>query len=703
MSAASDPPSRDGGGAPSCNHCGLPLKGVRHEGPAWCCSGCAVVDGLLVGGGDGRTGSDPLLARVALSAFLSMGVMVASLSLYGQGWVEPEAAGAEDAAALRGMVRSAALLLTLPILHLLLVPLAQALIRTRRFLSLDLLVLVGVLAAVGVSAWNTVVGAGEVYFESASMVLTFVGLGRWMDVRAKEQARSHVRELADRESREVQRWTGAGTWEVARLEDVQAGDVLRVLPGEVIPVDGTILTGSALLDTSSLTGESQPRGHAPGANVLAGSAVLDAPLEVRADRVGAGRVREEVERMLSAALERQARPIALADRAARWLLPIAGGVAFAAGLWHTQREGLEQGAMVALSVLVVACPCALGIATPLAWWTALGEAWRRGVLVRGGDVFERLAQVERVFLDKTGTLTEPTPHLVRIEAQDAEAALRLAGALEVASLHPIARALLASLPEGVELPVMEDLEVVPGVGVRGSHAGVRYQLGRPAEEAPHQAATLVDLLGDGRFLARFHLEGRVTARARAAVGEFQQLGLSPVVLTGDGPGPAHALELELGVPVVSRLLPTQKVERLAPHRHTLFVGDGLNDAGAIAAADVGVAVSGSAPRSSSLADVLLIHADLGEVPWLLGVSRWAVQQARRNVLWTVLYNAVALAFAARGDLHPAVAALLMVLSSATVVALTRLGWRSREGSSGTRNDGAAPGVSAGGLPAAGSI
>lgn len=696
--------------AATCGHCGLPVRGSRPGIPAWCCSGCALVDGLTLGGGDGRSGSDPLLARVALSGFLSMGIMVASLSLYGQGWVPEPVQAEEGPAALRGLSRAAALLLSLPVLQLIGAPLALAIVRTGRWLSVDGLVLLGVGGAFAASVWNTVQGGGEVYFEGAAMVLTLVGLGRWMDVRTKERARQHVVALAEEEWPAAHRVGPDGAVDLIEVEDLRVGDRLRVGPGSVVPVDGVIEEGRAWLDTARLTGEEEPRSAGPGDRVLAGSTVVDATVLVRAEAVGAGRVREQVEQALTEALERAVRPTGLADRLARWLLPLAAAVALGAGLYHGLHGGPERGLMVALSVLVVACPCALGLATPLAWWTALAEAWRRGILVRGGDVLEALAQVETVFLDKTGTLTEPVPTLTRVEVHEdglAEAsALSLARALEAVSDHPVARALRRevqtpvgdsqhheapeqreSSPGGGSVPcqpAVTEARALPGLGVEGTIDGRRLFLGRPlavpesdaGQELVDRAPTLgtvVELREGSAVLATLQFEARPTAAAREAVDGLRRLGLEPVVLTGDGPVPARLLARSLGLSVESGLLPDAKAARIegSPGR-TLFIGDGLNDAAALAVAEVGIAVAGATPRSMALADATLVGASVAEVPGLLELARWSVAQARRNLAWTVAYNAVALAAAAAGLLHPALAALLMALSSATVVGLTRL-------------------------------
>jgi len=395
-----------------CGHCGLPVRRAvpaSGDGP-FCCTGCELAWHF---GDAGEGGSDRWIARIVLSAFLAMGVMVASLALYGRYLGEDGLAQSTGAIALRDIYRTGALLLCLPILHLLGVPLLGAVRASRRFLSADFLVLCGVGAAFSLSIWNTVMGRGEVYYETVAMVLVLVSLGRWLDARAKAKASAHLALIAPEAIASVTRIDMSGESSIA-YEELQVGDSIRVRPGETLPVDGLVLRGETTLDTSSLTGEWLPRRVAKGDRVLAGCEVLDGTLVVRAEAVGAGRVQAEVERLLRAALDRPAHFVKLADRVAAVLLPIVFVLATGTLIWNLRLGRVEEGWMNALSVVLISCPCALGIATPLAYWTALREAWERGVLVKNADVLERLARTEQVVFDKTGTLTSSAADLIRI-------------------------------------------------------------------------------------------------------------------------------------------------------------------------------------------------------------------------------------------------------------------------------------------------
>ena len=660
-----------------CERCGLAVHGSERA-PVFCCTGCALAWHL--GGSLEEGGPDRLLGRILVSAFLAMGVMVASLALYadfipGGDASELDSAGAE---ALRGIYRVAALALATPVLHLIGLPLAESVVRTRRWLSADALIVTGAGAAYVLSVWKTFVGGGEVYFETATMVLVLVGLGRWLDARAKERAREDLRGLAEEHVGPVTLQDANGVERIVDAETVVVGDRVHVRPGEPVPVDGLVLEGRAFVDASSLTGEAEPRALGPGDRVLAGTTPLDGALIVRAEAVGEARVRAEIERLLRRAMESGGEQLRIADRAARVLLPLAIVLAVGAGVAHGVAHSAERGLMVALSVLLISCPCSLGIATPLAFWSALGAAWRRGVLIKGADVLERLARVRRVLLDKTGTLTDGEVELLGVEpfsGYDTERALELAGALELHSEHPVGRALRrAAIARLGRTPrAAEDFRVLSGTGVEGRVDGALCTLRRAPAESDDEAAAVI-LECDGARVARFRLASRLRPEAAAVVAELARRGLEPRMLTGDAARPAARLGERLGIAVEAELLPADKVRRIGAFGRagTVFVGDGLNDAAALAAADVGIALQGGSPRSLDTADVNLLWSQeagggLAELPQLFELAHRAVRTARANLAWAFAYNAIGLPLAATGRLTPIFAASAMVVSSLVVV------------------------------------
>ena len=674
----------------ACLHCGLPAKGE------YCCSGCylarRLTGGAPAGDADDAAPSSRLLARVVLSAFLATGVMVFSLALYAP-WLEWGEAGewdGEAAQAIQGLARLAALALSAPVLLLIGAPLAEAVVQLRRWLSADALVLAGTLAAWGVSVWNTFVGTGHVYYETATLVLVLVGLGRWMDVRARERARRAAEARVPERVRAAAR-VEHGTETLVPPEELVVGDRVRVRPGETMPVDGVVLEGRSFADAADLTGESEPRSLAPGDPVLAGVRLVDGSLLVRATAAAGARVRDEIERCLNEALRSRPASVRLADRLAGFLLPVALTVAAGSAAWRWSDVGPEKALLDALCVVLIACPCALGIATPLAFWVALEEAWKRGVLVRGGEVLERLARARRAFLDKTGTLTHAELTLVSIETRaglSKREALRVCTALEAGSEHPIGAAVREAWREqgAGPLPKVSAFRTLPGLGVearidervaRPEHAepGTLWQLVRAPQAAPDASAsaggadahTRTQLVRGDEPVAQLAFLARARPEARAVVRALERLGLAPTVLTGDGPGPAGALARELDVTVHAELLPADKVRAVRSEPRSLFVGDGLNDAAALAAADVGVSVARGSARALDAAAVNLLTPGLEELPGLVELARRAVRTARINLAWAVTYNALGIALAATGRLTPIFAAAAMVLSSAAVV------------------------------------
>ncbi len=672
----------------SCAHCGLPLApGASRDsegGEAYCCSGCFLAHRLGHRGLEART--DRLFARVALSAFLAMGVMVFSLSLYGGMLHEQgELAGAQ---ALAGIYRLGALAFSTPVILLLGMPLADAVISLRRWLSAEALILLGTLSAWAVSVWNTFRGGGDVYFDTATMVLLLYSVGRWLDVRAREKATEELRRIVPERETPVALLVGHDEREV-RAESLRPGDLVRVRPGEIVPVDGIVESGRSFADTSALTGESQPRSVGVGDTVHAGIVLTDGVLVVRTAAGVGSRLRDEIERLLHEALTQRSRWVRIADRIAGVLMPFVFVLAacVVALRWHS--HGPEQAWLDGLSVVLISCPCALGIATPLAFWTAIGEAWRRGILVRGGEALERLARVRSVLLDKTGTLTSGEFELERIEPEhggDAGALLRLAAALELGSEHPIARSIRHAwrLQSGGELPCVREFRALPGVGVEGLVEERALALVSD-READVDGATVVQLVersdGGSRRLARLVLRSPARPEAREVLRGLRGLQCEVAVLTGDSEGPARALARELGVEVESRLSPADKVARIrARGRSSAFVGDGLNDAAALAAAEVGISMAGGSATSLAAAQVNLLRPGLAELPELLSLARSAVLAAQLNLAWAFLYNGVGLYLAATGKLTPIFAASSMVVSSVfSVLNSGRLIRRRRDG------------------------
>lgn len=600
-----------------------------------------------------------------------MGVMVFSFSLYGLS-DDPTSEAGE---AMRGLQRLAAMLFTVPILVLLGLPMYRALLLMGRRLSSDALILSGVTAGMAVSVWNALFDGPDVYFETVSMVLVLVGLGRWLELSAKERARAALTVLSEELTLEACRVSESGLEESVAPDELVVGDIVRVRPGELVPVDGVIIDGMALVDASSLTGESVPRRLAAADRVLAGTTPTDGFLLVRAEAVRGARLRDSIEAFLDDALQRRGPLVQLADRVAAAFLPLVLVAAALTFAWHFKHAGAEAAFLHSLSVLLIACPCALGLATPLAEWVALGEAWRRGVLVRGGDVLERLARARRLYIDKTGTLTESTLCLEELhplaDVSESEC-LWLAASLESASEHLIAQATLASWREkadGRALQTPQNFVVLPGTGVSGMVAGYELKLVRAVKSTCD--ATAVSLLRDGYAIAELCFSSQLRPEAKRFVAELERRRLVPTILSGDSLAPTLAAGRELGIPAEAELSPTDKAAWVSRDRiGTVFVGDGLNDAVALAAADVGIAMHGASPKSLESAPINLMKHDLTLVPFVVQLAQRGVSTARWNLVWAFGYNVIGIGFAATGQLNPIFAATAMAVSSALVVGNT---------------------------------
>ena len=695
-----------------CAHCDLPVLGDGAagdpDGPlagaVFCCTGCLMVADLLGDDPDEPTPEQrALLYRLfvgALAAGFTMALSLAVSTGYGFGALRTLSTSWDAA-------HWALLAAALPALALLGPPVwgaAWRSLRARR-LSLEVLFALGTLAAVAASAVSYARGSGPVYLETAAMLLALYTLGRYLDARTRGRTTRVLRRLLDVPTADVERLTASGA-ESVPPSALRAGDRVRLRAGEAVPVDGVVLEGRALVDAAALSGEATPAPVAPGAPVLAGTVLLDGPLTVRVTATGADRHLARVERLLHEAM---ARPTAVADatdRALRWLIPAVVALALAtfAGWWWA--AGFERGLYAGLAVVLIACPCALGLAVPLALHVALGEATRRGVLVRSGQSLLDLAAVRAAVLDKTGTLARPGPVVpVALPAArlapgqgdgqagtpplPADAWIAAAAAVERAVDHPLARAVRAEAEaRTLPLPDVSDARSLPGLGVEATvalpggparvavgHAGLLPD-GHPARSAARGVeeggGRALVVTADREPVALLSVEEAPVEGAAESVAALRAAGLHVEVLSGDRDAAVRAFADPLGVDGQGAATPEAKLSRVRALQEsvgpTLVVGDGSNDAAALAEADVGVALARGTALAVEAADVTLYGRGLTALPWLLDLARRTRRTVRLNLVWTFAYNAAGLALAVAGLLHPLVAVVVMVLSSALVTA-----------------------------------
>jgi heavy metal translocating P-type ATPase len=524
------------------------------------------------------------------------------------------------------------------------------------------------------------------------MVLLLVTAGRLLEAHARRRGRRAVRELMEL-SPTLARIRRAGAWVPVDAATVNAGDWIQVLAGERIPVDGMIQRGASAIDESMLTGEPVPAERAPGDRVSAGSLVVDGTIEVRCTQPVDSSMVARIVSSVEHALEHRSHIERLADRAAAVLVPATVALACLVTIAWWGR-GAERAWMAGLSVLVVACPCALGIAVPLVNTMAIGAAARSGILVRSAAALERLAHIDIVAFDKTGTLTEGqlrVAGILPVPPLDERALLVLAAAAAEDSLHPVSRAIARyARAAGVTIPSRNKVTVLAGRGVEATLAsGCRVTLGQPAwvergvERIPEGWRVALDAAAaasngvvycaaDGKLAGALLLEDSIAPDARAAVAACASLGLRTILLSGDRPAAVAHVAASLGIDDhEGGLSPEDKAARiqaLQQNGHAVaMAGDGINDATALAAAQVGIAVAGGTDVAREVAEVVFLDTGLHRLAWLLELARRARRVAIRNLLWTAGYNAIALAAAAAGWLTPVLAAALMLVSSLFVI------------------------------------
>ncbi|HEV6964050.1 heavy metal translocating P-type ATPase [Roseateles sp.] len=569
--------------------------------------------------------------------------------------------------------------------------------------NMDLLVALGTSAAYGLSVyllWRHP-GHGHLYFEASAAVITLVLLGKWLEQRAKRQTTDAIRALNALRPSTARVLRPDGREVELPVSAVAVGDVVAVRPGDRIPVDGEIVTGRSHVDESLITGESLPVAKSPGERVTGGAINAEGALTVRTTAIGAETTLARIIRMVESAQAAKAPIQRVVDRVSAVFVPVVLGLAaltFAG--WWLQGAGAEAALVNAVAVLVIACPCALGLATPTTLMAGTGVAARQGILIKDAEALELAHAVSVVAFDKTGTLTVGHPSLVAVvpaEGLARDELLQLAAALQRSSSHPLAVAVLAEAAALPPLPV-DEAQALPGRGVEGVVQGRRLALGsaRLAQErgvAPGplgdearrleaEGRTVSWLLEGPRALGLLAFGDRIKDTAAEAVAQLQARGIRTVMLTGDSAGAAAGVARQLGITEVhAEVLPGDKaaaVQRLREGGAVVaFVGDGLNDGPALAAASVGFAMAGGADVATEAAGVTLMRGDPRLVADALDVSRRTYAKIRQGLFWAFAYNVVGIPLAAFGWLNPVIAGAAMAFSSVSVVtnALTLRRWR----------------------------
>ena len=569
----------------------------------------------------------------------------------------------------------------------------SALIRARRLeANMDTLIAIGTLAAFTFSATRLFTG-GDLYFDTSALIIAFILLGRYFEARARGKASSAIRALLELGAKEA-RLVDGGDERMVPVETIQVGNVVRVRPGEKIPVDGEITEGRSTVDESMLTGESIPAEKAAGDTVAGATLNGQGLLTIRATAVGSDTALAQIVRLVEEAQSGKAPVQRLADRIAGVFVPVVIGVALATMLaWSLVIGNPAQGVIAAVAVLIIACPCALGLATPTAIMVGTGRGATLGVLIKGGEVLERSKHIDTVIFDKTGTLTQGAMSLTDVHpagGTDPGDLLRLAAVAESGSEHPLGRAVVdAANSQNRALPVADDFEALAGHGVRARVFGdtvwvgsrkLMADAGCPIPTQLESTATSLEERGRTAFLVGWGGATRgvlgvadtLKDDAASTVAQLHAMGIKVAMITGDNQRTAQAIATQVGIDrVLAEVLPGDKaneVRRLqAEGRAVAMVGDGINDAPALVQADLGIAIGTGTDVAIESSDITLLSPALDGVATAIRLSRRTFRTIVQNLGWAFGYNTAAIPLAALGVLNPIIAGATMAFSSVSVV------------------------------------
>lgn len=575
-----------------------------------------------------------------------------------------------------------------------------------RTANMDVLIALSTSVAFLYSHYLTVTGAPQgaihsgphaghipLYYETSAMIITIVHLGKWLESLAKKRTLTAIRRLHELQVKTVTLLTDREERQVP-LEQVKAGDTVLIRPGEKVPVDGRVIAGSSTVDEAAVTGETDPADKRAGDRVIAGTINRTGALRVFTMAVGDQSTVARMVRLLEEAQSSKPSLQRTADRIAAVFVPTIVALAaatFAYWLYAAESGDFGTALVRAISVLVIACPCAIGLATPTSILVGTGKAAQHGILFKEGRHLEQMHKLDTVILDKTGTITEGKPRLTELRAAEGSPGelLRLAAAAEWSSEHPLAQAIVsAAVREGLDVPRTTRFEAIPGYGIgavvdgREIYVGTKQLLMQHGVTPPvdaemigkleAQRMTVLFVAADGRYIGFLALQDTIPPGSKEAVKRLNRLGLDVMMVTGDNERTAKAIAAELGIREVrANVLPEQKMavvrQLQRSGRKVAMVGDGMNDAAALGAADIGIAVGTGTDMAIEAADVTLLKRNLTGVAEAIRIGRKTIGNIRQNLLFALVYNALAIPFAATGILEPWMAGTAMTLSSISVV------------------------------------
>jgi heavy metal translocating P-type ATPase len=670
----------------TCAHCGISVTARRRiASELFCCYGCEIAY-AVVGVRDSAGGQSQIaLYKFAAGCILGINVMMFSMPLYVEtlGDFFSQGLGAQE---FFDLLKWLLLALSVPVFFLLGSPFIESSFRNLRrgsALNADILIAIGVMAAFLVSIYNTVFVSGPVYYETAVGILVVVSGGRYLEARARAKAMKALDALDAKAPLQAHRMRTNGEIVTVEPKDLAPGMVIIVRPGETIPVDAVITGGASNVGEAMLTGESKSVFRQAGDELRAGALNYDGVLILKVLRHVDESYLATISRLMDQARQSRTQIEATADRIAKIAVPIIIAVALGSFGYWWYADGLRTAFLTSLSVLLIACPCALGIATPAALWVALMEASKRGILLRSLPALERLAHVQHVLFDKTGTLTKGTPQVIRETIHSDLAVsmtrhelLTMVQAVSALSHHPLARSLAAHLPKnGFSADDVIHFREVPSQGIQATISDMRIKLGKQSYVDPemtsfdHDETTVWCSLTqkDKRNVIEFQFDDEVLGEAQAVMQKLHAADYGVTILSGDKQPVVERLHDKLGVEAKGALSPEEKVAIVHSTKHSAFVGDGINDAAAIAAADVGIALSHASDLARQDADVIIFDHAIERIPELLEYSRRTFSVIKQNLFWAFAYNGLGVIAAAVGLLNPIIAAVAMAVSSFMVM------------------------------------